>query len=339
MRISVIKRLGATAWFGCLAGLALIPLAVGQTVPRSARQAKAKTSNLAFTATGRGEYKFDTGVLRGKLRADGKSIGLSPVVHVPSGIALSGGYGIFGHYRIFVANTRFGTAAWDWPSTARLLDDGAVEVCWPLANDRPFEMRAVYRWRDPSSLDLETVVKAQKDLPHFEVFLASYFNDAFTNSLVFVKEDPKAAGKAGFLAAKKSFGHWLMFPRDPAAVLLIKDGRWSIEPHPVDWVIMPEFGKPLGLRRDPRSGVAAVLMAPPDDCFALSTPYQTEGHYSLYLSLFGKTIRAGEVARLRSRLWITQRPSDQQILDQYQTYLNELSRGRGATTGRQILNE
>ncbi len=333
MKINVMKRLGVAAWFGWLTSLSLHSLAVGQTVPHSAAQAKEKTSNMDFIETEQGEYQFDTGVLRGKLRADGKSFGLSSVVHLPSGITLSRGYGIFSHYRAFVSNARFGTAAWEWPSTARLLDDGGVEVCWLRAKDRPFEMKAVYRWHDPSTLDLETVVKAQKDLRHFEVFLASYFEDIFTNSLVFVRENPEAAGKAGFLAAKESFGDWLMFPRDPAAVQLIKDGRWAIEPHPVDWVVMPEFGKPLGLRRDPRTGTAAVFMAPPEDCFALSSPHQTEGHYSLYLSLFGRTIRTGEVARARSRLWIAQGPSDQQVLDHYRTYLNELGRGEGATTG------
>jgi hypothetical protein len=124
-----------------------------------------------------------------------------------------------------------------------------------------------------------------------------------------------------------------MFPRDAAAVKLIKDGRWTIEPHPVDWVIMPELSKALGIRRDSKSGITAVLMSPPDDCFAVSTPHQTEGHYSLYLSLFGRTIHAGGVARARARLWITQSPSDQEILDQYQTYLREIARGAGGSTG------
>ena len=32
-----------------------------------------------------GEYVFDTGFLRGKIRAGGKSRGLSSVVHIPSG--------------------------------------------------------------------------------------------------------------------------------------------------------------------------------------------------------------------------------------------------------------
>jgi hypothetical protein len=321
-----MERFAVVVLFGCLAVVAVIALAVGQAIPNSPTQVEAKTMKLVFTAAGNGEYEVDTGVVRGKLRAEGKSLGLSSVVHVRSGVTLSRGYGIFGHYRVFVASHRFGTAAWDWPSTASLLDDGTVEVSWPSAQDRPFELKATYRWHDPSSLNLMTEVKAQKDLPKFEVFLASYFNDTFTNSLVFVKQHPEAEKKPGFLAATQPFGDWLMFPRGPVAVQIIKDGRWKIEPNPVDWVIMPESDRPLGVRRDPNTGVTAVLMAPPDDCFALSTPHQTESHFSLYLSLFGKTIRAGETARARARLWVAENPSDQQILDRYQTYMNDLSR-------------
>lgn len=328
MKIRVANCLSVTSWFGYFASLALAPLTVGETASSSEVQCQEKTSRLAFTATDKGEYSFDTGVLRGKLRADGKSLGLSSVVHVPSGTALSGAYGFFGHYRVFVTSKRFGTAAWDWPSTARRLEDGAVEVSWPVAKDHPFELKAIYRWHDPSTLDLETVVKAHEELPHFESFLASYFHASFTNSLVLVRENPEAPGKPGFLAAKKSFGDWLMFPRDAGAVKLIKDGRWAIEPHPVDWAIMPQFSKPLGIRRDPKTGITAVLMAAPDDCFALSTPHQAEGHYSLYMSLFGRSIRAREVARARSRLWLAQNPSDQDILDAYRAYLSELGQGR-----------
>jgi hypothetical protein len=184
-------------------------------------------------------------------------------------------------------------------------------------------MKALYRWHDSSSLDVETIVAAKKDLLHFESFLASYFSESFTNSLVLVKKNPE--GEDGFLSADKSFGDWLMFPRDPAAVQLIKDGRWNIEPNPVDWVVMPELDKPLAIRRDPNTGIAAVLMAPPEDCFAVSTPHQTEGHFSLYLSLFGRTIRKGKTACARSRLWITQDPTDQQIVEYHRVYVNGFS--------------
>src|SRR5512138_286792 len=127
-----------------------------------------------FTAGANNEYTFDTGVLRGKLRAGGRSAGLSSVTHV-SGVRLDASMGLLGHYRVFSANRRYGTAAWDWPSEARLAQNGSVEARWPATADRPFELRATYRWAALNALDLETEVEAKTNLVNFESFVASYF--------------------------------------------------------------------------------------------------------------------------------------------------------------------
>ena len=95
--------------------------------------------------------------------------------------------GLFGHYRIFSANRRYSTAAWYWPSDASLRQDGSVEARWPSAEDRPFELRAVYRWAAPNILDVETTVHAKTNLAQFESFLGSYFSEGFTNARVCVR--------------------------------------------------------------------------------------------------------------------------------------------------------
>ena len=248
-------------------------------------------------------------------------MGLSSVVHVPSGTRLDRSMGLFSHYRVFSANRRYGAGAWDWPSEAKLTPEGAVEVRWPSAPDRPFEMRAVYRWAAPDTLDLETIIQAHTNLARFESFLASYFEEGFTNSMVYVKEPPGGQGKPGFVAAERSSGEWLAFPRDTEAVSIIKDGRWKFEPHPVDWVIMPRLAQPLGIRRAPASQVTALMMSSSKDCFALLTPFQTEPHYSMYLSLFGREVRAGETARARARLVIGAGLSERKAEELYQSYL------------------
>ena len=282
---------------------------------------------LAFTAKEDGGYEFDTGILRGGLREAGKGLGLSSAVHVPTGTALNGAYGILSYYRVFTTNKRYGTAAWSWPSTSKLLPDGAVQVAWPEADDRPFEMAAVYRFRDNSTLDVETTVKPGRDLSKFEVFLASYFHKAFTLPKVYVTPDPKTVGKQTFLTAKKSFGTWQMFPRDYDVVPIIRDGRWQKQPNPVDWTIMPLMAKPIALRRGSDTALTAILMAPPDDCFAISTPYEGEGHYSTYFSLFGHDIEAGQTARARLRLVVMEAVSNREILNLYEKYMKDLGDG------------
>jgi hypothetical protein len=130
-------------------------------------------------------------------------------------------------------------------------------------------------------------------------------------------------GKAGFLAARKSFGVWQMYPRESEAVSMIKDGRWTKQPNPVDWVILPEMKAPIGLRRGAGAEATAVLMAPCEDCFAISTPYEGEGHYSMYLSLFGCDVKAGESAKVRVRFAVVVGGSDVEVLKLYESYVSQ----------------
>ena len=275
----------------------------------------------AFTPDGKGGYAFDTGLLRGTLGAAGKSRGLSSVTYVPTGARLDRGAGICGFYRIFTTNQRYGKAAWDWPSTSKLLPDGAVRITWPAVEDRPFELAAVYRWVSRGALDVETTIRAKEDLGQFEVFLASYFDKAFASPYVRVKANPEAGGRPGYLLAKKSHGDWLMFPRAPEVVPIIRDGRWQKEPHPVNWTIMPEMQMPIAYRRGVNATPMVVLMAPRADCFALSTPYEGEGHYSLYVSLFGRDVKAGQPAMARTRFVVTTTHTEADIMTMYMEYM------------------
>jgi hypothetical protein len=288
-------------------------------------QPASQANPLAFVAAGDG-FTFNTGVLRGKLRADGKSTGLSSVEHIATGTKLDRSMGLFGHYRVFTANNRYGTGVWDWPGDAELRADGSVEARWPATDERPFELRVTYHWAAPNALDVVTTVQAKIDLVNFESFLASYFAETFTNSLAHVAELPGRPGVEGFLAAEPSFGTWLVFPRDDAAMAIFRDGRWTIAPSPVEWVKMPRLARPLGIRRDPATGLTAVLMSPPTDAFAICTPQQNEGHYSMYLSLFGRDLKVGESVHARARLLIAEKLPDAGAVKAYESYLKGLCR-------------
>jgi hypothetical protein len=297
-------------------------LLLGAWLGGAALEARAEAA--AFVPSEKEEYRFDTGLLRGTLRPGGQSRGLARVIHVPSGTRLDGMFGLLSPYRVFTTNHRYGNAAWGWPSTSTLLPDGAVRVRWPAGEDRPFRLTAVYRWAGAETLDLETTVAAEGDLPGFEVFLASYFHKDFPASCVY------ASGPAGqekdprFLATPRARGHWQMFPRHADLVPLIEDGRWRQPPHPVTWSIRERLTAPMAMRPHRESVLAAVLMAPPDDCFAVATPYEGEGHFSVYLSLFGCGVKAGETKTARSRLVVLSSPSTEQVIAHYETYLARL---------------
>lgn len=298
---------------GGLLGMAALSAAVSQEAGQG--------PSLAFVPSEDGGFAFDTGILRGRLRPGGKSRGLCSVIHVPTGAALDrgdSGYGLFSHYRVFSAGKRYGGGAWDWASEARRFEDGSVQVRWPAGGDRPFEMAATWRWADPRTLDLDTEVRAQADLPRFEVFLASYFTGAFCRSFACVRE--LREGRPGFLAAEKEAGTWQMFPRDDGAAAIAGDGRWKLPPHPVSWTIRPALAYPLAVRRDPRTGLAVALMGLPSDCFAVSMPHQEEAHFSVYLSLFGRDLREGESARARTRLMAGTDLGDDALVEAYRAF-------------------
>lgn len=303
---------------GC--GAALLGLAWGGR--RAAFTEEAAGSALAFRAAEDG-FAFETGELSGALRPGGRPIGLSPLRHRSSTRDLARQYGVCSHYRLLDADARYGVAAWDWAGSVAEVEEGAVRARWTRDDAHPFDLQVLYRWSKPDTLDIVTTVTAAQDLKHFESFLASYFQ-GFADPYVYVSACPETGGREGFLLAEERYGVWQMFPRDEEAAAMIQDGRWLHEPHPVQWQIMPRYAFPLAMRRDAESGLVAVLMAPQRDCFAVATPYRGEGHRSLYLSLFGEDVKAGQTAAARARLVMAASLSDAQAAARYQDYLAEI---------------
>lgn len=273
------------------------------------------TKSLRFEPGENESFTFDTGVLSGVLRHEGESIGLVPVTHIESGAELSTGTGMLNHYRVFTRGKRYGYGARRWPSTAELLADGSVEVCWAPTDDRPFELRGTYRLTAPNIIDLVTEVRAVTTLDDFEIFLASYFCPEFTDSRVWAARDPRGGDTAGFVSADRQLGEWLAFPRDKSAAALIEDGRWDLEPHPLPWTMMPAFNRPLATRRDPQSGLTIVSMTRRDECFGVFTPYGEEKHISNYMSIFGRDFKPDETASACSRLVVIPESTPADILE------------------------
>jgi len=283
--------------------------------------------NLAFKADKPGFYTFDTGLFRGKLKLDGKFMGLYPLVDCKSGHELTRPPGIFSLYRVFNTNKRYGNAARDWPITSKPLADGAVEVHWPAAPEHPVEITQVYRWSAADTLDLGITVKPQQDMPRFELFMSNYFTNRFLAS-VYVK--PKdSSGQPSFVPVHRtptSRGAYVAFPRDDDAVTMIRDGRWKIPPSPVEWAVESFMAAPLAFRRDAELGITAVFMSPPGDCFAMACPWNPEtpearGYRSLYQSFFGRDLKAGETARARCRMVINRSLTDDQIVARYREFV------------------
>ena len=291
----------------------------------------AGSPKLAFTPSGKGLFAFDTGVLKGRLKLDGRFMGLYPVLDAATGKELTRPPGIFSPYRVFETHKRYGNAARDWPTATRLLPDGAVEAKWPSAAKHPIEMTAVFRWTAPDTLDLALAVTPQKDMPCFELFMSSYFTQGFRAAMYMKREGEEKARFVPVDRTPGSRGGYVMFPKDEAAVRMIQDGRWKIPPSAVDWGIERWLAAPLAIRRDKAAGITGVMMCRPGDCFAFSSPWNPAspkggGYRSLYQCLFGRDLKAGETAHARMRLIIARNLSDEQAVQRYEAFLKEENR-------------
>ena len=85
------------------------------------------------------------------------------------------------------------------------------------------------------------------------------------------------------------------------------------------------------MRRDATHGLVAVMMCPPEDCFAIASPWNpatldAPGYRSVYLSFFGRDLRAGQPSHARCRLIIAHKMTDQEAIEKYESYLRELKR-------------
>lgn len=280
----------------------LVVLGLAGVLPASAATG-AGPSSLGFQPHPDGGFQFDTGTVRGRLRLGGKSLGLQQVIHVPTGRRLDRSNGFLGHYRVFAGGTRYGAGAWDWPSQATLLPNGRVRVDWPAAADRPFQLRATYRIAEAGVVEVVTELEARAELVAPEVFLASYFDGAFDTAKVAVGSASNPSGWH-WSPATRDRGEWQMYPRDSGVVPLIQDGRWSLPPNPVAWETLENLGPwAMAARLAEDGALVAGVVAAREDCFAVALPHQTETHYSLYLSLFGRTLPAGAAAVARA-FWV-----------------------------------
>lgn len=333
-------------WNWLMLGVLLGPtMAAGADVPSPA------AAGLGFQAEGQGLYAFDTGLLRGRLKMDGRYQGLYPIVEKAGGTELTMPPGLLSPYRVFSRGVRYGNASRDWPTSTTLRPDGAVEVLWPSQPEHPLEMKAVYRWIEPGMLDFQLQVTPQKDMPDFELFLSSYLTKGFRAAVyVQTKESDQGAGaesagpsasspEAAALAKQKPKGRfvpvdrppeaksgYVIYPRDEKALRMIQDGRWKIPPSPVDWDIGPFLAKPICFRRDTALGITVVLMSPAEDCFAVSSAWnpatpEAGGYRSLYLSFFGRDLKAGQSATARCRLVLGRDLTEAQILEIYEKYI------------------
>ncbi len=286
---------------------------------------------LEFKPAGDRLFDFDTGAVKGLLRANGKYQGISSLVDIKTGKELTRSAGIFSFYRVLSTDKRWGHSARDWPMTAKRLPDGAVQIDWLPKEEHPLEITATFRWKSPTTIDLDVVVKPQQAMPNFELFVSSYFDLKF-KAFVYAKPMRPPEANPSFVAADVNplvQGSYLAFPINRRAAQMFFDRRWAPESGFVPWSVTRMLGAPIGMKRDAESDITFLFMSRPEDCFAIDMSYNMDppdniaNHSSVYLSLYGRDIEAGESAQAHVRLVVERNLSDRRAIELYEQYTNE----------------
>jgi hypothetical protein len=303
--------------------LATVSVIVSLTAAFGSSRALAADAKLAFRGDDQGNLVFNTGVVKGSLKRDGLGGGLKPIMFIDPNVPIDNNHGLLVPYRFLTPQKRYGFGSWEWPRTGKLLADGGAELRWAAATNRPFTFSSAMRWKAADTLDLTLVFTPNTDLEKFELFLGSYFRN-FTIGKAYVKDARN--GQPGFVDTPQDKGEMQLFPKNQGVMTIINDGRWQFPPYPNNWAFRPAFAAPLGIKHEPKSGVTVLIMAPPEDCFAVSVSQQEAGLGAFYLSLFGKDVKKGQSLTGHARLIFGKGTTEEQALQKYQEYLKDLKR-------------
>lgn len=289
-------------------------------------------------------YDFETSELKGSLRAHSPDPqvdirhGISDLVHKSSGVSIiHPKYSALNLFRLFATHSGLGEPRL-FERTASA-DGDTLTVNWGPADEHFASIEAVYQIKEPNLIDLTITVSAEATYESYETFLSNYFDPPLLAHVYLATERyTKEADEVELVAPVenpvfKSMG--LVYTRDAHAARRCVDGRWERKEmgHPTaQFRPQREYAVPVAFQADLERRVAAVLMSRPEDCFAVTSGYDTDDpedawkvQNPLYLSLFGNDFVPGTERTAHVRLAITALDEEMsQPLALYRQFLEEV---------------
>jgi hypothetical protein len=269
-----------------------------------------------------GMWRFETEQMSGLLDPVGARHGVKTLTHLDSGVdVVHEKYDLLNLFLLFAQNRCMGSAR-EGQREVEVQGDRAT-VTWPENDTHRAALIAVYELSGSHSIDLSVTVECQWPYPKYEVFLSNYFNQAM-DPWVYLREcpyvDPPDAPQWVAPEANDVFaGTGLVFPRDFHAARNPVDGRWTGIPALYQWNPQRMYQLPICMQVDAESGVAAVVMSRPEDCYAVVTGYAKAhpddpfgNQNPMYLSLFGEDLSPGDTRTARVRLAVIELDEEMQ---------------------------
>lgn len=288
-----------------------------------------------------GQLQFETTVLRGVLRADGRHHSISELVYKPTDTRVDSGM-MLAPYRLLARSAWMGEAR-AMPHRVNPTEDG-IEIIWDASLNHQVTLGMRITFPDPHLIDTTIDVTGHAFYPDYEVFLSAYFRQGFRSG-AYVRpamgESPTTAIQLQPEGNPLFREMYLAFPRDEQAAHIITDGRWQRGRHHTRFLPARYYGLPLGFYGQTGGALDVLFMGTPEDVFAVNMAYlaadpedQVGQHNSLYLSLFGRDLHPGERWRTRVRLAFGEYGRDQNAHQQeYQRFIEVPSHEAGIEIG------
>lgn len=277
--------------------------------------------------------EFDTPRIAGTIRLEGPYHGVARLVDKRSGRQLiDERYSALNLFKLMSANLVMGQPRKMERTTA--LGPGWAEIRWAADDAHRADLVARYEVHPPDAIDLTVTLRARGIYAAYELFLSNYF-DAALQPHVYLRTRDRAGADLVIPWVNDAFrGTVLVFPRDAHAARRCLDGRWdrceggtpTVQMCPVR-----HYAHCVATMAAPDKTVAAVLMADPRDCYAVSARYHADAPadrlttYSAFdLSLFGCDVVPDDVRRVKVRLVVTAPDAAfSQPLALYRAFLDE----------------
>ncbi|MDE2931395.1 MAG: hypothetical protein OXQ27_10800 [Chloroflexota bacterium] len=292
-------------------------------------------------------YAFETAEIQGTLRPGNEfpHHGLTHLVHKATGVEFVHPlYAILNLYR-FMHHDPAGATGMDSdlgnPRQGERdveADESSVTLRWALQDPAHPAMAIRYEIAEPATIDMTVTVTPNASARDFEALLACYFDPVHVPHVYLARDKFELEDEPGRFADEPELasvvvnpifrGGVLVYPRDEDAVGISVDGRWR---DIARFSPVRRYKLPVCFQADRQQRVAAVLMSRPEDCFAVSSGYDSPDardrfhkHNPLYLSLFGGALEPGVLRTARARLVVTELDKDlSQPLEHYAAFLAE----------------
>ena len=207
-----------------------------------------------------------------------------------------------------------------------------VTLTWAPTIRRQANVTIRFTFREPNIIDMDMSVETMINYPGFEILMSAYMAPGFVSGAYVAKEEfgPVVPEQIRITDQPMIHGVWPFFPRNEAGANLLTDGRHQKGRWYWRMAVGRRYGMPMAFFN--KGEVDVLVMGRPEDVYAVGVTYEGDAekdnvaaHRSLYLSLFGEDLAAGEGRRTQMRMIIGEFGSDQnKHISLYEAFLDDV---------------